>query len=66
LATDENPPTNMDRLLSHLKPDSLAAKLVAAYAGATDGDTASAIKKVLSERLTEIEKSHADLEDKKD
>lgn len=49
-----NPPTNIDRLLTHLKPDSFATRLVTAYAKADDVNREKAIKDVLNDRLSEI------------
>ena len=54
MPSDQNPPKNIDHLLTHLKSDSLAASLVTAYAQADDVNRERAIKNVLSNRLSEI------------
>ncbi|MBK1696621.1 hypothetical protein [Rhodovibrio salinarum] len=55
------PETNLDRLLSHLETDSLAAKLVTAYAGAeTEKSAQSALLDVMRERLEELKDGHGD------
>lgn len=46
-------PDNLTRLLGHLKPDSLAARLVAARAAAPD-DYRKAMRDVLQGRLKEL------------
>jgi hypothetical protein len=63
--TDQTEPTNLQRLLSHLKPDTLAARLVTAYANATADKRDHAMKEVLKERFSEIESVHAHPENKK-
>jgi len=62
LSTDEDSQTNTERLLTHLKPDSLAAKLVCAYANAAAVDREKAMKEVLTERLAEIKRTDAELQ----
>lgn len=44
--------TNFDRLRRGLKPDSLAARLVAAYVG--EGGGPEALHRVIEERLAEV------------
>ena len=66
LPTAEHVETNFDRLRGHLKADSLATKLVAAYAAAAPAAPANAVSAVLTARLTEIVRSHAESQDKTD
>lgn len=54
----EGPQTNFERLLTHLGEDSLAAKLIEAYAGADGAGRAAAIRAVADDRLTQIKRSH--------
>lgn len=56
------PQSNFERLLTHLGKDSLAAKLVEAYATADGADRATAIKAVADDRLTELKRSHDEAE----
>lgn len=56
------PQSNFERLLTHLGKDSLAAKLVEAYAAADGADRATAIKAVADDRLTELKRSHDETE----
>lgn len=56
------PQSNFERLLTHLGKDSLAAKLVEAYAGADAAGPAAAIKAVADDRLTELKRSHDEAE----
>lgn len=56
------PQSNFERLITHLAEDSLAAKLVEAYAGAGSADRAAAVKAVADDRLTELKRSHDEAE----
>lgn len=56
------PQTNFERLLTHLGKDSLAAKLVKAYANADGADRAAAIKAVADDRLAELKRGHDEAE----
>lgn len=60
------PLSNLQRLFSHLKEGSLAARLVQAQmkAGAMEGQ--EALKKVVRDRLDEIRRQNAGTADKKD
>ena len=58
MTQDQSPTTNVESLLSHLKPDSLAVRLVTAYAGAREGHRDDAMKEVLKDRVIEIERTY--------
>ena len=58
--------TNFDRLIAHLPKDSLAAKLVTAYAAPGEATPADAVAKVVATRLDELKRSHVDTEDQQD
>jgi len=63
--TDEPAPkTNIDLLLTHLRPESLAARLVTGYAGADRNSRADALKSVIAARRAEIAHGYADADDK--
>lgn len=51
---ESTPENNVDRLLTHLKPESLAARIVVAYAGAAGEGRKTAIEKIVRDRLAEI------------
>lgn len=51
---EEQPQNNYDRLLNHIKQDSLAAQLVRAYCGPEAESPTEAMKAVLRERLTKL------------
>jgi len=54
------PQTNLERLQTHLKEDSLAARLVSAQMGAaTAAQQIIALKKVMSDRLNELRGTYA-------
>lgn len=59
------PPTNLDQLKSHLKKDSLAARLVGAQISAEPAGQQAALKKVLSDRLNELRQGYAGTADQK-
>jgi len=52
------PQSNFDRLATHLRKDSLTAKLVSAYAAAGEKNTAQAIKDVMTARLDELKREY--------
>lgn len=54
------PRSNFDRLLSHLDSDSLAAKLVSAYAEPGQHTRAKALRNVIAGRLHELKESYDD------
>lgn len=58
----EGQQTNFERLLAHLGKDSLAAKLIEAYAGAYGAGRAAAIRAAADDRLTQIRRSHDEAE----
>ena len=49
---ETDPPSNIDRLLAHLKEDSLPARLVRAHR--ESDDSAAAVKQLLVERIKEV------------
>lgn len=51
---ETNTEDNVDRLLKHLKKDSLAAQLVQAHNAPDGDDPAAAMKVVLTERLEQV------------
>lgn len=51
---ESTPESNADRLLTHLNPESFAARIVAAYASAAGEDCKTAIEKIVRDRLAEI------------
>lgn len=57
--TDATPTTNFERLEQQLKPGSLAARLVGAYAAAPPAGQQAALKTVISDRLSELRQAHA-------
>jgi hypothetical protein len=48
------PKSNVDRLLKHLKKDSLAARLVQAHRDAKQGGAVAAMRPILTARLKEV------------
>jgi hypothetical protein len=52
IGSDEAAPSNTDRLLQHLKTETLAAQFVQAHRDATD--PIAALKKILMERLEQV------------
>lgn len=57
------PQSNFVRLISHLAKDSLAAKLVSAYAEPGDATPVEAISKVVTGHLDELKHSYDKPED---
>ncbi len=57
------PQNNFERLTAHLVKDSLAAKLVSAYAAPGDGTPAQAVSDAITNRLDELKKSYDNPED---
>jgi hypothetical protein len=53
MSAKTDPKDNVDRLLSHLRDDSLAAQLVRAYRSRQPGGPEAFIKTVLMERLAQ-------------
>lgn len=51
MADEPEPPSNVDRLLKHLKDDSLAALLVRAHSAVESADPTESMKAILTERL---------------
>lgn len=63
---DQNsPPTNLERLLGHLKPDTLAAKLVQAQMNPAGVGAQNRLQEVIRNRLDELRQHYADA-DKQD
>ena len=60
------PQTNFERLIAHLAKDSLAAKLVTAYAAPGEATSADAVAMVAAGRLDELKRSHDKSEDQQD
>ena len=58
--------TNLERLIAHLPEDSLAVKLVTAYAAPGETTPADAVAKVVATRLDELKRNHDDTEDQQD
>ncbi len=58
--------TNFERLIAHLPKDSLAAKLVTAYAAPGEATPAGAVAKVAASRLDELKRSHDHTENQQD
>jgi hypothetical protein len=56
-------PDNFDRLLKHLKDDSLAARIVRARRKPDTTDPAGAMKEVLRDRLAQLRKRIENPED---
>ena len=54
MADETNSQENAERLLHHLKDDSLAAQLVHAHRTADGNDPNSAMKTVINERLQQV------------
>lgn len=50
--------SNFDRLITHLRKDSLAEKLVSAYATTDRQGTAQAVKDVMTTRLDELKREY--------
>ena len=55
----DKPLSNLERLQGHLKPGSLAARLVAAQMKPGDAAPQEALKKVMRDRLDELRLHHA-------
>ena len=51
---EADPKDNVDRLLEHLKDDSLAARLARAHRAPQAGDPAASMKAILAERLEQV------------
>jgi hypothetical protein len=60
------PQTNFERLLSHLQRDSLAARLVSAYAGPGEHTPAEAVSKAIADRLAELKRHYDEPENQQD
>lgn len=60
------PQTNFERLIAHLAKDSLAARLVTAYAAPDEATPADAVAKVAAGRLDELKRSYDKSEDQQD
>ena len=60
------PQTNFERLISHLAKNSLAAKLVTAYAASGEATPADVVAKVAAGRLDELKHSYDKSEDQQD
>jgi hypothetical protein len=58
------PKTNIELLLTPLRPESLAARLVTGYAGADKNSRAAALKSVIAARRAEIAYGYADADNK--
>ena len=54
---EADPKDNVDRLLGHLKDDSLAARLVRAHRAPQAGDPAAPMKAILTERLEQVKET---------
>ena len=54
---EADPIDNVDRLLKHLKDDSLAARLVRAHRAPQPGDPAASMKAILAERLEQVKET---------
>ena len=54
---EADPKDNVDRLLEHLKNDSLAARLVRAHRAPQAGDPAAPMKALLTERLEQVKET---------
>ena len=65
-AVDAKPQTNFERLIAHLRKDSLAEKLVSAYAEAEQDNAVQAIKDVMASRLDELKRNYDAPEDQQD
>lgn len=59
------PPTNLDRLKSRLKKDGLAFRLVSAQLSARPSGQQAALKKAMSDRLSELRQGYAGTADQK-
>ena len=57
------PQNNFERLTAHLVKDSLAVRLVSAYAAPGDGTPAQAVSDVITNRLDDLKKSYDNPED---
>jgi hypothetical protein len=60
------PPTNLQRLLGYLKPDSLAAKLVQAQMNPGAAGEQNALQKIIHNRLDELRSHYAGNADRQD
>ena len=60
------PQTNFERLIAHLAKNSLAAKLVTAYAALGEATPADAVANVAADRLDELKRSYDKSEDQQD
>jgi hypothetical protein len=61
---DGPPPTNLERLSSNLKKDSLAEKLVTARIAAGNDDPQPSLRKVILDRVEELKRKHEPVPDK--
>lgn len=59
------PESNFGRLITHLAKDSVAAKLVTAYAAPSEATPANAMAKVATDRLDELKRNYDTSEDQK-
>jgi hypothetical protein len=55
---EDQPQSNLARLLGHLKEGSLAANLVAARIAAGDGDPRPALRKAVFDRIDALKAKH--------
>ena len=54
MADEQDAPGNVDRLLTHLADDSLAARLVCAHSDGQAGSPTESVKATLAERLERV------------
>lgn len=54
MVDEPDPPSNVDRLLEHLKDESLAARLVRAHGAAEAASPTDSMKAILTERLEQV------------
>jgi hypothetical protein len=66
MSGEKPPETNIELLLTHLQPGSLAARLVTGYGGADNNKRDAALKSVVAARLREIVSGHGDADSKQD
>jgi hypothetical protein len=64
--TNQPPPGNLERLLGHLKENSLASRLVRASMTAADGGAASALRQAVADRLEELKQEYGRGADQQD
>lgn len=59
MADTEPSQSNFERLAQHLKPGSLAARLVGAHISGTAGAQEAALRTVITDRLNELRQAYA-------